>query len=213
MALKAPPLVELKSGGSDLMWKTKAKGVFKRTLRTLKVMHTIKINIVFRRLADFLSKCIIARVLMVNSKVADTWEETAQAHRYQYGQRPLEYTMFRFYFTAGTLNSSQRLNVQLQNSVTQSPFIHSMYRKKIKKKKNSNRENTISIYRPVKDLQYGLGWEPSPSVQETLAIWWRKGLSKGSPCDMVGDSSSPSTSTWLSRDLNTSPLMGSHHTG
>lgn len=80
-----------------------------------------------------------------------------------------------------------------------------------KKKKASNRGNTISIHRPVKDLQHGCHWEPS--VQETLAIWWRKGLGKGSPCDMVGDSSSPSTSTWLSRDLNTSPLMGSHHTG
>lgn len=43
-------------------------------------------------------------------------------------------------------------------------------------------------------------------------LWWWKGLGKGSPCDMVGDSSSPSTSTRLSRDLNTGPLMGSHHT-
>lgn len=42
-------------------------------------------------------------------------------------------------------------------------------------------------------------------------LWWWKGLGKGSPCDMVGDSSSPSTSTWLSGDLNTGPLTGSHH--
>lgn len=199
------------------MWKIKPKGAFKRFLRTREeVMHTKKISIVLHRVADFLN---IASVSMVNSKVAGTWEESQASWQHRRTDisrsktawiRHVQAGLHRCRISALQMKSSQLPNVQLQNGVKQTPLMQLIYRKK-KRKKASNRENTISIHRWVKDLQHGRHWEPS--VQETLAIWWRKGLGKGSPCDMVGDSSSPSTSTWLSRDLNTSPLMGSHHTG
>lgn len=180
-------------------------------------MHTLKMRIFLHKVVGFLQ---IASVSMVTSRQSgrylgvNTGLLAAQEQRYRCGQRPLEYTMSMFYFTAVTFQYFKVFLVKEGSVQTCSApewrEVNSNNPNEFKQKA-SNRGNTISIHRPVKDLQYGCHWEPS--IQETLAIWWRKGLGKGSPCDMVGDSSSPSTATWLSRDLNTSPLMGSHHTG
>lgn len=56
--LKAPPLLELKSGGFQLMSKIKPNGAFKRFLTTLNVMQTLKISIFLHRVAGFKSEGI-----------------------------------------------------------------------------------------------------------------------------------------------------------
>lgn len=179
----------------------------------LKVMHTTENSIVLHRLQI---SWTLQSVSMIKSKVADTWEETQACWQHRRtniskvkdrlnAPRP-GFTSLLAHFSS----SHQLVSVWMYSSRRVWSKFH-QFNSFITKKKDSNRGNPISIPRPVKDLQHGRHWEPS--VQETLAIWWRKGLGKGSPCDMVGDSSSPSTSTWLSRDLNTSPLMGSPHTG
>lgn len=90
-SIPAPPLLELKSGSFQLMSKIKPNGAFKRFLTTLNVTQTLKIIIFLQKVAGFLTTCQIP-----GSKQAG-WQ-----HRYGRGQRPLEYTLSKFYFTAVT---------------------------------------------------------------------------------------------------------------
>lgn len=68
-------------------------------------MHTLKMRIFLHKVVGFLQ---IASVSMVTSRLSgrylgvNTGLLAAQEHRYRCGQRPLEYTMSIFYFTAVT---------------------------------------------------------------------------------------------------------------
>lgn len=83
------------------MSEIKPNGAFKRFLTTVNVMQTLKISVFPHRVAGL-------SVSMVNSRQsgrylgANTGLLAAQGHRYQRGQRPLEYTLAKFYFTAVT---------------------------------------------------------------------------------------------------------------
>lgn len=89
------------------MSKIKPNGAFKRFLTTLNVMQTLKISNFLHRVAGFLQNWSLS-VSMVNSRQSgrylgvNTGLLAAQEHRYRRGQRPLEYTVSKFYFTAVT---------------------------------------------------------------------------------------------------------------